>query len=113
MRAILPKLTGTDLTERGAEMFSPSQLFAKEIFDMHTAWLDVRKFLDSRVANLRQKASRSVIMTLEHGLHAEAEDREAAVQTAKLIVTNGRRVRQELRTADQPTTGPDDSSQTP
>lgn len=72
---------------------------------MHTACVDVRNFLDSRGAIIQKNSSRRVVMTLVYGLYEEVEEREAAVQTEKLIVENGRCDRQELHTSDQPTPG--------
>lgn len=55
--------------------------------------MDVRNFLDSHRANLQQHSSQSVVINIAHGLYAEAEGREADVQTEKMIVANGRLVR--------------------
>lgn len=96
----VPYLHGLDRV-RGGNVYINN--FSKDIFDMPTAFLYVRNFLDSRRANLQQNSSLRVVMTLAHGLYVEAEDREAAVQTSKLIVVNVRRVRIELRTGYQPT----------
>lgn len=106
VRTIPQHLSGTSLLQHVAELFPPASLFAKEICDIPSVWVELRNFLDSRGAGLTQHSSRRVILTLAHGLYEEVEDREAAVETAQLIIAAARRVRSDLRTDERPSAQP-------
>lgn len=97
MRSIPVELTGATLRAHVSEMFPPANLFAKEICDMPSVWVQLRNFLDARGAEIQQHSSRRVIMTLAHGLYDEPEERDAAVEMAQLIQASSRRVRSDLR----------------
>lgn len=96
IRSIAPETRGDALRDIVAEMFPPAQLFAQEICDMPSVWIELRNFLDARGARLQQHSSRRVILTLAHGLYTEAEDRASSIENANLIVAAGRRVRQDI-----------------
>lgn len=102
MMSIPSDLTGGNLREYFAELFPPSVLFCKEICDIPTMWTEIRNYMNARGANLQQHSSRRVIMTLAHGIYDEAEDRDAAVEMAQLILASTRRVRADLRSSDPP-----------
>lgn len=57
--------------------------------------------------NLLQHFSRRVLLSHANGLYSEAEDRKAAIQLSKAVVSSGRRMRQELSDTEAlPTTKP-------
>lgn len=97
IRSIDTSLSGRNLCAHIAELFPPASLFAKEICDTPTVWVDLRNFLNALGANLAPQSSRRVICTLAHGLYDDAEDRQAAVETSNLIVASERRVRSDGR----------------
>lgn len=63
-------------------------------------WVELPNFLDSRGARLTRHSSYKVLNTLVHGLYDYTTDREVSVETARLIVGAGRRVRPEFRYPD-------------
>lgn len=80
-----------------SELFIPASLFTKEICDLSPVWVEIRNFINSRGANLQNHSSRRVILTLAHGIYDDAEDLDAALQTAQLIFAAGRKVRSDLK----------------
>lgn len=58
--------------------------------------MELRTFLENRGITLAQHFSRRILQTLAHELYSDAEDRKSAIQTASLMISHGRRVREEL-----------------
>ena len=88
-----PDLTGVQLKRTIADMFPPASLFRQEICDLPAVHIELRNFLDERGANLQQRSSHRVVMTLAHGFYEETEDTQAAVEIVREIITAGRRRR--------------------
>ena len=84
-------LNGADVKRQFADMFSPAILFSPELLEVQAIHTRIRDFLDSNGANLTQRSSRRILMTLAHELYDDAEDRESAIQMAKDIIAQGRR----------------------
>lgn len=101
IKNINPTLTGDASCELIAEMFSPRQLFSREILALTSKHLGLRKFLNSRGAALQQYFSRRIIQTFAHGLSSVAEYGETAIQKVLLHISHGRRVRNELEAGSQ------------
>lgn len=97
IRSLDTELAGVQLKETVAELFPPVSLFAKEICDLPSVWVELRNFLNARGASLQQHSSRRVIMTLGHGIYDDTDDRDAAVQMAQLIIAQRRKVRADLQ----------------
>ena len=93
VRAIDNGLSGAQVKEAFAEMYPPAALFAAPILSMPSVYSNLRDWLDSKGAGLRQHSSRRVMMTLATFLYDEAEEREAATQIAGDIIASGRRIR--------------------
>lgn len=97
MRSLDPDLGGSQLKEMVAELFPPASLFAKEICDLPSVWVELPSYLNAKGAGLQPYSSRRVIMTLDHGIYDDADNRDAATQMARLIVSSGRKVRTDLQ----------------
>lgn len=63
MRSIQEEITGDELSEIVVGMFPPASLFAKEICDIPSVWVELRNFLDARGYLL---AKHSSILTSSH-----------------------------------------------
>lgn len=113
IRTLDPSLSGDTLKDTIAEMFPPSHLFSNDIKEIPSVWLELRKFLDTNGASLSQHSSRRVILTLAHSLYEDAEDREAAIEMANNIVSEGRRPRTQTQgdSSYSPGRPPDNSDQ--
>lgn len=71
-------------------MFPPVSMFAKEIFYHITVRIELSNLPDTRGASLSRKSSHRVIVTLAHFLYDDPKDREASIETERLIVATGR-----------------------
>lgn len=73
-----------------AELFPPASLFAKEVCDLPSVWVELRNLLNERAAGLQQHSSRRVIMNPGHGIYDICGDRDTAFQEAQFIVAGGK-----------------------
>ena len=85
-----------------AELFPPAVLFASELLALPLIHRQLRARLEKRGANLTERSSRRVLLTLATSLYDEVEDREVVEELATKVMAENRR-------------GPDtnDANQTP
>lgn len=95
MRSIPEHLEGFALKEYVVEMFPPAHLFCKKIFDMPSMWTKLRGYLHSKDGQ-QQHSSRRLILKFAYELSTEAKERDAAIQSANLILSHGHKVRKDL-----------------
>lgn len=77
-------------------MYPLVHLSGQETIFLSSSRLELRKFLDSRGATMQLHSSKRIILTLAQGTNLDVENREAAIQTAMLVISRGRPVRNEL-----------------
>lgn len=87
------ELQGDSLKATVADMFPPASLFSKELCDLSIVHTCLRDFLNARGCNLQQHSSRRILMTLATNVYDEGEDREAALDIVRDIISQGRRNR--------------------
>lgn len=78
----------------------PANLLVKEICHICSVLVSFRNSIDTRRAKIGQHSSASVIVTLDHDLYDEPEDRAAAVELALQILASSRHVRSELHNSE-------------
>lgn len=98
IQAMESAMTGEQVKHAFAEMYPPATLFDISLRSIPTVYTNLRDWLNSKGANLRQHSSRRVMMTLATSLYDEAEDREAAITIATEIIADGRRSRRNTDT---------------
>lgn len=74
-----------------AEFFPPSVLFSAELRSIPVLHSELRNLLDRRGAILTQHSSRRILMTLSTNLYEEEEDKNAAVEIVRKVISSGRR----------------------
>ncbi|OSX74486.1 hypothetical protein BU14_0287s0005 [Porphyra umbilicalis] len=84
-------LIGDQVKTALAELLPPAALFGPEITTLPYVRRELRKWLDSRGANLQQQSSHHFVMTLATSLNKDAEDRVVATQMASALVAESHR----------------------
>lgn len=84
-------LIGDQVKTALAELLPPAALFGPEITALPYVRRELRKWLDSRGANLQQQSSHHFVMTLATSLNKDAEDRVVATQMASALVAESHR----------------------
>ena len=74
-----------------ADLFPSARLFSSGIQQLPSIYRYVRDFLDKHGANMTRHNSHRDIMTITINLYEEAEDRTAAVDIAKDVISEGRK----------------------
>ena len=87
---------GDSLRRMFVYMFSPADLFSKELCEFPAIYTELRNFLDARGANMHQHSSHRIMMTLARNVYEEQEDRQAAIEIVSEIMSAGRRMRADL-----------------
>ena len=81
-------------------MFSPAELFYKELCELPAVLTEIKNFLDSRGANMRQHSSKRIMTTVANNICEDQEDCHAAVDILTEILAAGRRVRADISQTD-------------
>ena len=105
-------LSGSDVRREFADMFPPASLFSAALLHIPSVHRSVRDFLDANGANMSPHISRRVINTLAVNVYEEAEDRSAAFEMAKDIISRGRK-RAQVPPEEPPQRGQSSSHSSP
>lgn len=84
------QMNGSDVKASVSKLFPPGVLFSDDLMNLPFCHRKLRDWLDSHGANMAQHSSRRVLMTLATNLYGEVEDRQAAEDIARALISRMR-----------------------